>query len=99
MSFDRKKIKVKKDIVLREEEEGAFLFDPNTGRICYLNTLAIRIWKSCNQLTNLESIVDKISPDFTEVSREQIIEDCTKFLQDLSNLGFLAGETEEEERD
>ncbi len=95
MSFEKRKIKVKTDIVLREEEEGAFLFNPDTGRICYLNILGTKIWKSCNQVTTLERIVDKISLDFTDISREQIVEDCMKFLQDLGNLGFLAGETEE----
>jgi hypothetical protein len=95
MSFETRKIKAKTDIVLREEDEGAFLFDPNTGRICYLNTLGTKIWKSCNQVTNLERIVDKISLDFTDISRERIIEDCMKFLQDLGNFGFLAGETKE----
>ncbi len=98
MSLERAKIKVKTDIVLREEEEGAFLFDPNTGRICYLNTLGVEIWKSCNKLMTFERIVDKISLDFTDISREQITEDCMKFLQDLDSFGFLAGEADEKGR-
>ena len=41
MLNEKGNIKIKQDIVLREEEEGSFLFDPNTGRICFLNEIPI----------------------------------------------------------
>ena len=89
MSGKNTEIKVKKDIVLREEEEGAFLFDPDIGRKCYLNELGVDIWKSCRENRTLDMIIKRLSDEYTDIPREQIADDSTKFLNDLENLGFI----------
>ena len=95
MSDKAGEISIRRDIVFREEEEGAFLFDPDTGRICYLNELGVHIWKSCGEPQTLERLAREICLDFPEIPKEQITKDCMKFLEDLGRLGFLASGTEE----
>jgi len=94
MFDDTREVIVKKEIVLREEDDGAFLFDPDTGRICYLNDLGIVIWKSCEESKTPDRLIDEISPGYPEIPKEQIKEDCLNFLDDLERLGFLQAETE-----
>ena len=95
MLNERENININQEIVFREEDEGAFLFDPDTGRICYLNELGVNIWKSCGETITPEQLISEISLDFPEVPKEQITKDCMKFFEDLGRLGFLASRTEE----
>jgi hypothetical protein len=90
MSDEMAEIRINQDIVFREEEEGAFLFDPDTGRIFHLNELGMSIWKSCVKAKRPEQIIKDICLDYSEISREQIEKDCMKFLENLERLGFLA---------
>ena len=90
MSNEMAGIRINQDIVFREEEEGAFLFDPDTGRICYLNELGVKIWKSCAKAREIEQVIEDICLDFQEVSKERIEIDCMTFFEDLRKLGFLS---------
>jgi hypothetical protein len=83
-------VRIISEIVLREEDEGAFLFDPDTGRICYLNEVAITIWKLCRKPIETDRIIKEISSEYPEITPEQISNDCLSFLDDLKNFGFLA---------
>lgn len=90
MSNERAEIRINQNIVFREEEEGAFLFDPDTGRIFHLNELGMSIWKSCVKAKKTEQIIKGICLNYSEISREQIERDCINFFEDLGRLGFLA---------
>ena len=94
MLNEKREIQVKEDIVLREEDEGAFLFDPDTGRICYLNEIGMAVWRLCEKSITQEKIIDVLSSEYTEVSEENITNDCIKFLGELHKLGFLSKGTE-----
>jgi hypothetical protein len=83
-------VRINPEIVLREEDEGAFLFDPDTGRICYLNEVGITIWKLCRKPIETDRIIKEISSEYPEITPEQISNDCISFLDDLKNFGFLA---------
>jgi hypothetical protein len=90
MFNERSRVCVKQDIVLREEEDGAFLFDPNTGRICYMNELGVTLWRLCQKSSTPEELIDRLCSDYPEVPQEQITKDCMKFLEDLGGLGCLS---------
>ena len=49
--------KANPEIVLRTEEDGAFLFDPDSGRICFVNEVGISIWKLCEDPASLADII------------------------------------------
>ncbi len=90
MLNEKDQINIKQDIVLREEEEGSFLFDPNTGRICFLNETGTTIWRLCDKSKTPDRVISKLCSDYPEVSKEQISQDCLKFLTDLERLEFLS---------
>ncbi|MBN1832496.1 MAG: PqqD family protein [Deltaproteobacteria bacterium] len=92
MSNEMAEIRVNQNIVFREEEEGAFLFDPDSGRIFHLNEVGTYVWKSCMKAKRPEQIIQALCLDFSEISHKQIERDCMKFFDDLGRLGFLASE-------
>ena len=93
MSTKGERVEINPEIVLREEDEGAFLFDPDSGRICYLNELGITIWKLCQKPMKTERIVNTISAEYPDIAPERISEDCRSFLDDLRGFGFLSKST------
>jgi hypothetical protein len=82
-------IQVRDDVVFREEDDGAFLFDPENGRLCYLNDLGIDIWKMCRGAATREDIVKALTANYPGTSQAQIASDCASFFQELERLGFL----------
>jgi len=81
------------NIVFREEDEGAFLFDPDSGRICYLNEIGDAIWKMFGKPLSRDQIINNISSDYPEISKEQISNDFIAFLNKLKKLEFLIDKT------
>ena len=81
------------NIVFREEDESAFLFDPDTGRICYLNEMGVTIWKLFGKSLTKDQIIKNISSDYPETSKEQVSNDFSAFIKELKKLGFLMDKT------
>lgn len=82
-------VKVRDDIVFREEDDGAFLFDPDNGRLCYLNPVGIDIWNLCRQPIAEDAIVHALVESYSGTPQAQITSDCASFLDELERLGFL----------
>lgn len=83
------KPKVTDKVVFREEEDEAFLFDPDTGDIKTLNPVGIFIWKSCDGSYTKGDIVNKITENFDTESRDVVEKDLNSFLKELTQLGFI----------
>ncbi len=86
---------INQEIVMREEDEGAFLFNPDTGRICYLNELGVSLWKLCEKPRTPEQLIGTIHSEYPDVPKDQITNDCLTFLDDLQGLGCLFISSEE----
>ena len=84
--------RIRKGIVFREEDDGAFLFDPNNGRICYLNEVGIAIWKMCDNHTTEKAIIRKLYSEYGDVSEEKISEDCSRFIDNLKRYDLLVAD-------
>ena len=78
-----------KDLVFRVEDDGAFLFDPNNGKICYLNELGMQFWKAFETDRSPKQFVEDISSDYPDIPVDKIIDDCVKFLDDLKRMEFI----------
>ena len=85
---------VNPEIVLRTEEDGAFLFDPDSGRICFVNEVGITIWKHCQKPTSLADIIHHVEDEYAEVPAKDVATDCRGFLDQLDELGFLLPKAE-----
>ena len=83
MLNEESEIRLKPDIVLRDEDDGAFLFDPSTGRICYLNEIGATIWRLCENPITQNKVVGIICSEYSEVSKEKVTQDCSIFLDNL----------------
>jgi len=84
------------DIVFREEEDGAFLFDPNTGELKCLNPLGSVIWLLCDGSLSFETIELKIKKRYPQTPPETIQHELLDFLEDLSAKGFLGYQLSED---
>lgn len=88
MAQKERTLKIRDDIVLRKEEEGAFLFDPENGRLCYLNTVGIAILNMCRQPLTPKDITRLLCEQYPEEAQERVESDCTLFISELDRLGF-----------
>lgn len=75
--------------VFREEDDGAFLFDPEGGRLKYLNTTGAEVYRLCDGTRNVEEIVDVVAGVFAETPRKDIERDVTAFLATLLEMNFI----------
>jgi hypothetical protein len=84
-----KKFPVKNpDIVVRREEKEALLFDPADGNLLCINETGIFIWNKCDGERDMNSIAGDISEEY-EVSFDKALEDCSAFLEELTDAGFI----------
>lgn len=80
------------DVILREEEEGAFLFEPETGELSCLNPVGIRVWRLVDEGRNLGDIVDALTAEYDGPPREEIDRDVRDFLGRLRAFGYVEWE-------
>lgn len=69
---------VNPNMVLREEgDEGAILFDPDSGAVRVLNSTAVAVWKLLEQERTVQEIFEELRYQFEDVdadAEEQVIE-------------------------
>lgn len=82
--------KVNKKIVLREEGDEAFLFDPETGTIKTLNITGISIWKLCDGSHSKEEIIDRVIKEYDVKSKDIAKKDLDDFLQMLEKADLIS---------
>jgi len=80
-----------RDIVFREEDNGAFLFDPIKDELQCLNDTGVVIYKAINGKNSVEDIVKQLEAMYPEVAKDQIRKDVETFLEDLNTRGYLKG--------
>ncbi|MHC4598535.1 MAG: PqqD family protein [Planctomycetota bacterium] len=78
------------DVIFREEEEGAFLFEPETGELSCLNPVGIEVWKLVDGKKTFGAIVDAVTAEYEGVGRETVLGDVRAFLGELKNFGYVA---------
>ncbi len=69
-------------ITYREEEDGAFLFDPETGNLKYMNRSAKEIFLILNGQKNVSQVIDQLLIQYNDADAQQIKQDVESFLQD-----------------
>jgi len=82
--------KVNKKIILREEGDEAFLFNPETGTIKTLNLTGISIWKLCDGSHSKEEIIDRVTKEYDVKSKDIAKKDLDDFLQMLEKADFIS---------
>ncbi|MFA5179795.1 MAG: PqqD family protein [Syntrophales bacterium] len=93
---DRAKIVAKDDflkqnpeMVFRKEEEGAFLFDPHTGNLKYLNANGVNIYEMCDGRKTVSDIISFLMELYPDMAVEKIAADTELFFEDLASMQFV----------
>ncbi len=76
-------------IIYREEEDGAFLFDPQIGNLKYMNRSAKEAFLILNGQNDVSQVIHHLIGQYPEVDTNQIRKDVGSFLRDLEENGFI----------
>jgi hypothetical protein len=85
----RKRYKQNKDIVYREEDDGAFLFDPETGALRYMNRSGRETFLMLKGDKDIKQVVDTMLELYPEVEPPRMQGDVEDFLEDLEEIHFI----------
>lgn len=80
---------INKAVVYREEEEGAFLFDPETGNLKYMNSCGKELFLMLKDQSNLGQAMAYLTAKFPDIKRQQIEDDAETFIGQLEENGFI----------
>lgn len=83
------RFKLKPNFVWREEKDGGFLFDADSGKLRITNDTAIRVLQYCDGEHALEAIINSVSRDFENVPHDTIERDTRGFLEKIIHEGFV----------
>lgn len=81
--------------IFKEEEDGAFLFDPETGNLKYMNQSAKDAFLMLNGQKDINQLIDHLFGLYPDVDREQIKKDVESFLMELIENRFISSCEEE----
>jgi len=76
-------------IVYREEDDGAFLFDPDSGNLKYMNPTGREIFLMLKE-KEVAQVIAHIKGEYPDVDPEQVQEDVKTFLDELKENGFVS---------
>jgi methyltransferase-like protein len=77
-----------KEVIFRQEEDEAIIFNPDNSDIIVINSTGCFIWQSCDGKNTTEEIVNKML-DELDVTAERANKDLDQFLSDLEKRNFL----------
>ena len=77
-------------IVYREEEDGAFLFDPETGNLKYMNHSAKEAFLMLNGQKDVSRLIQSLVDLYPDADIKQIRNDMGTFLEQLEVNGFIS---------
>jgi hypothetical protein len=79
-----------KNIVYREEDDGAFLFNPETGNLKYMNRSGRETFLLLTEKQDLSQVINHMLGLFPDVNSRRIEKDLESFLKELEENGFLS---------
>ena len=83
------KLMVNTNLVLREEgDEGALLYDPDTGAVRILNLTAVAIWKLLEAERTVSEVIRTLKEQFDGLDGEAE-EQVLQMVRELQRLGAL----------
>jgi hypothetical protein len=83
------------NIVFREEDEGAFLFDPDTGDLKFMNLSGKEAFLMLDGEKDLEQITGHLLERYPQVEPERVRKDLEAFIKDLEENRFIRPVNEE----
>ncbi len=75
--------------VFREEDDGALVFNPDTGNIHALNRTGAIIWKSCLRGATISQLIKILKEKFALKDDRKIKKDIMVFIKKLKKSNIL----------
>ena len=76
------------DVICREEEFGAIIFDPQAGRMHKINTTGCFIWELCDGIHTVDTIATKLAEQ-EEEDLKTVKEAVEAFLKDMNSRNLI----------
>ena len=76
-------------IIFRKEENGAYLYDPDSGNLKYINRVGTSLYELCDGLHPAEGMIVRIAGEYQSVPMDQVEKDVDRFLADLLQMDFV----------
>lgn len=84
-----KRYKQNEKIVFREEDDGAFLFDPDSGDLRYLNQSGKEAFLLLCEEQGVSSVIHRLIELYPDVEPQEIETDVRDFVKDLEENRFI----------
>jgi hypothetical protein len=81
--------KIKRETVIRKEDDGAFIFDPVTDELSAVNETGLLILSQIDGKRTLADVISTVISEFSEVEPEQIGRDVEAFIEELVSRGVI----------
>jgi hypothetical protein len=77
------------DVIVREEGDGAFLFDANTGNLKYMNETAKETFLLLEKEMDLKQITERIIDSYNDAEPSEVMNHVKGFVKDLMENQFI----------
>jgi polyhydroxyalkanoate synthesis regulator phasin len=81
--------RLKRETVIRQEDDGAFIFDPVTDELSAVNATGLLVLSQIDGKKTLADIVCTVASEFSQVEPEQIGRDVEAFIEGLVTRGLI----------
>ena len=75
--------------IFRKEENGAYLYNPDSGDLRYVNKIGTSLYELCDGLHRAEEMITRIANEYRSVPMDQIEKDVDRFLADLLRMDLI----------
>ena len=81
--------KTKSELVFRQEDDGAFIFDPIADNLRCINETGATVFSQLNGKNSVDDILKKLSVDYPDEEQKTLKKDIETFIEELQKRGFL----------
>ena len=79
----------KEHVIYKEEADGAFLFDPKSGNLKYMNRIGKEMFLMLDGSRGVKHVIEAFLERYPEVNPDRIQDDIKGFFQQLAENGFI----------
>ncbi len=84
-----KKFRRNQEMVFREEDDGAFLFDPDSGDLRYINQSGKEAFLMLGEDHDVDTVIEQMIKLYPDVEPARIEADVKDFVKDLEENRFI----------
>ncbi len=81
--------KIKRETVIREEDDGAFIFDPVGDKLSAINETGLMVMRQIDGKKSLADIIHAVAAHFSDVDAQQVGRDVESFVKELVDRGLI----------